>query len=182
MKVYILGPHSSGKTTLARNISKLYNLPLLPEVARLVLAEKELQLDSLRTNMDVVNDYQSTVFNRQLQEEKKFEQFVSDRSFDCIAYSAQHSSILSSYRNNPELDYYIESLRNNDVILFFIRANKDTLKEDGVRETPVYDEVLKIDAMVKFMLEWFGLNYIPINTSNMQERLQIVNSVLRLMK
>ncbi len=69
MKVYFIGSHSSGKTTLARYVKDKYRLPMITEVARAILSEKELHLDSLRTNLDVVDDYQSQIFWRQLEEE-----------------------------------------------------------------------------------------------------------------
>ena len=94
MKVYFIGSHSTGKTTCARYVSETYNVPMITEVARMILSEKELHLDSLRTNLDVVDDYQSKIFSRQVEQESKFDSFVSDRSFDCLAYAAQHSRIL----------------------------------------------------------------------------------------
>src|SRR4051812_7877903 len=95
MRIYFIGAHSTGKTTLARYVADKYQLPLLTEVARAILAEKELSFDTLRTNLTVVNEYQTAVFMRQLDEESRENTFVSDRSFDCLAYAAQHSQILA---------------------------------------------------------------------------------------
>ena len=41
MKVYFVGSHATGKTELARFVSRAYKLPLISEVARAVLAEME---------------------------------------------------------------------------------------------------------------------------------------------
>ena len=128
MKIYMSGCHASGKTTLAKYVSNKYNLLLIKEVARVVLADKELHIDSLRSNLEVVNDYQSSIFYRQLQEESKYKDFVSDRSLlDCLAYAGQHSSILSTLINSKELKDYVEELKKPDVFLFFIRPSKSTL-------------------------------------------------------
>jgi len=43
MRVYFSGCHGSGKSTLARCVSEHYKLPMITEVARQVLSEKELQ-------------------------------------------------------------------------------------------------------------------------------------------
>ena len=59
MRIYLSAAHSSGKTTLARYISNKYKLPLLPEVARMVASERELQIDALRCDMDLVDSYRS---------------------------------------------------------------------------------------------------------------------------
>jgi nicotinamide riboside kinase len=178
MKTYFIGSHSTGKTTLARYVSEQYEIPMITEVARMILSEKELHLDSLRTNLDLVDDYQSQIFFRQLGEEKDKKHFVSDRSFDCLAYAAQHSRIFSKLARSPELAAYIENLRQPDVFLFFVRPSKATLKADGVRESLTWDGVVAIDAMVKLMLEMWDLKYYQINIDNMQERVKFIDSII----
>ncbi len=176
MKVYFIGAHSTGKTTCARYVSERYNLPMITEVARMILSEKELQLDSLRYNMDLVDDYQRQIFYRQLEEESKLENFVSDRSFDCLAYAAQHSRILPELIHSPKLQEYISSLQGQ--FIFFVRPSKATLRADGVRESLNWDGVVEIDAMIKFMLRMWNLPHYQINMDNMQERVQLIDSIL----
>lgn len=184
MKVYFVGSHSTGKTTCARYVSEKYKLPMITEVARMVLSEKELHLDSLRTNLDVVDDYQKQIFFRQLEQEEVQRNlsgnWVSDRSFDCLSYAAQHSRILPELLSSPELTKYLEYLREPDSFIFFVRASKATLKDDGVREAINWDGVVAIDSMVKFMLEMWQLRYFQINIDNMQERVKLIDSVLSL--
>lgn len=179
MRIYICGGHSCGKSTIARYISEKYKIPMIKEVARMILSEKELHLDTLRTNLDVVDSYQEQVFLRQFEEEAKIESFVSDRSFDNLAYMAQHSRILNKYINDKNLLDYIDSLKKDDVIMFFIRPSKATMKADGVRESLNWDSIIAIDSMIKFLLEMFGLSYVSINTDSMQERIRIVESVIK---
>jgi adenylate kinase family enzyme len=181
MRVYIIGSHSTGKSTVSRYISEKYKIPMITEVARMILSEKELQVDSLRTDMNIVNDYQTEIFKRQIIEENKLkDNFVSDRSFDCLAYAAQHSKIASKLFFSEELKTYIETLKQSDVFMFFIRPSKSILKQDGVRESLTWEGVIAIDAMVKFMIQIFNLRYFEINTDSMQERVQLVDSVLSL--
>jgi nicotinamide riboside kinase len=180
MKIYFVGSHSTGKTTCARYVSGKYRLPMITEVARAVLSEKELHLDSLRYDMDLVDNYQNAIFERQISEEKKHTAFVSDRSFDCLAYSAQHTRILPAILSSQELADYVAQLRAPDSIIFFVRPSKATLKADGVREAINWDGVIAIDAMVKFMLEMWELRYFQINIDNMQERVKLIDAVLSL--
>ncbi len=180
MKVYFVGAHSTGKTTCARYVSETYKLPMITEVARAVLSEKELHLDSLRYNMDLVDDYQQAIFFRQLAEEQKHTDFVSDRSFDCLAYAAQHTRILASLIASDQLEPYLDKLKAPGSFIFFVRPSKATLKADGVRESLTWDGVVAIDAMIKFMLVQWELPHFQINMDNMQERVQIINSVLSL--
>lgn len=182
MKVYFIGSHSVGKTTLARYVSETYHLPMITEVARMVLSEKELQLDTLRHDIKLVNDYQRQIFYRQIQEEEKVNNFVSDRSFDCLAYAAQHTYVLPDLLSSPELTTYLEKLRQPDTFIFFVRPTKATLKSDGVREQISWDGIIAIDAYVKFMLQMWQLNHFQISMDNMQERVQLINAVLSLRK
>ena len=150
MKVYFTGCHGSGKTTCARYVSEKYNLPMVTEVARMVLSEKELQLDSLRYDMKTVDDYQSQVFFRQLIEENKYDKFVSDRSaIDSLAYSAQHTRVLPSLLNSLELKEYLPILKKPDSFIFFVKPSKVTLKADGVREVINWEAAVAIDAQIK---------------------------------
>lgn len=178
MKVYFIGAHSTGKTTLSRYVASKYEMPLLPEVARLVLAERELSMDSLRMDLGIVNSFQKEIFIRQLSVEKEIQNFVSDRCFDNLAYAAQHSTILKEMLDMPELKNYVEKMRSPDVFLFFVRPSRATMKDDGVREQVDWEEVLKIDAMIKFMLEMWGLKYFVIATSGMQERARLIDAIL----
>ncbi len=55
-RIYLVGAHSTGKTTLARWVRDRYGLPMIAEVARGVLAEMEERLDALRSDIDLVDD------------------------------------------------------------------------------------------------------------------------------
>src|SRR5581483_599359 len=101
MRIYFVGSHATGKTTMARWVSRRYGLPMITEVARGVLAELETNFDALRTDMEQVNEYQRRVFERQVATERLQEKgFVSDRAFDNLAYTADHATILGDLMNH----------------------------------------------------------------------------------
>jgi nicotinamide riboside kinase len=178
-RIYLVGAHSTGKTTLARWIRDRYGLPMISEVARGVLAEMEERLDSLRTDVDLVDRYQAEVFRRQITaEEQQLGAFVSDRAFCNLAYAAQHATILHQVASDPKLSAYIDSVRGG--LVFYLRPHRELLSEDGVRAGVEWEEVVRIDGMVKFMLEWFGISYIPIDALSMQERIRLTERVLDL--
>ena len=54
MRIYFVGSHATGKTTMTRWVSRRYGLPMITEVARGVLSELEMNFESLRTDMDLV--------------------------------------------------------------------------------------------------------------------------------
>jgi nicotinamide riboside kinase len=181
MKIYFCGAHSTGKSTLTKYVSQKYHLPMISETARMILSEQELQIDSLRSNLDTADKYQEQVFDRQLLEEQKHASFVSDRSaIDVLAYSAQHSRILPELISSPRLQEYLQILSDPASIIFFVRPSKATLKADGVREVLNWDGVVAIDAQIKFMLEMWKLSYFQINMDNMQERVRLIDNILNL--
>ncbi len=163
---------------MANYVAKKYGIPMLTEVARSILAERELSMDTLRHDLETVDSFQRDIFFRQVKAEEGKSSFVSDRSFDNLAYAAQHARILRSVLETPEAVAYVDGLRREDVVIFFVRPVRSTMREDGVREEVVWDELNRIDGMVKFMLEMWGLRYYQISTGSMQERARFVDAVI----
>jgi len=180
MRIYFVGSHATGKTTMTRWVSRRYGLPMITEVARAVLAELEIDLDSLRTDMDRVSDYQRRVFERQIAIEKLQEKgFVSDRAFDNLAYAAEHALVLGdimSGQSGEEVRQYMDWVAEG--VVFFVRPHRSLLREDGIRAGVDWDSVMRIDGMVKLLLEQFRIPYLPIDTPSMQERVRGVEFVL----
>lgn len=180
IRVYIAGSHSTGKTTLARWISKTFGLPLVTEVARAVLAEQEIPLATLRVDLDRVRAYQREVFRRQaIAEDDRGQSFVSDRAFDNLAYAAHHTLALKEIWVGENATAYAERLKQKGAIVFFVRPHRDLLVEDGVRESPVWEEIIRIDGMVKLLLELHDIDYVTVDTLSMMERARTVRSVFR---
>jgi hypothetical protein len=178
MRIYFVGAHATGKTTMTRYVSRRYGLPMITEVARAVLAELETSLDSLRTDMDLVAEYQKRVFERQVQVERMQNTgFVSDRAFDNLAYAAEHTLVFADLINSDEFKKYAEWVSQG--IVFFVRPHKDLLREDGVRAGVTWESVLRIDGMIKLMLEQHRIPYLPVESVAMQERARAVDFVLK---
>src|SRR5690349_16048684 len=177
MRIYFVGSHATGKTTLCRHVSRRYGLPMISEVARAVLAEMETGFDALRTDMDLVGEYQERVFARQVAVEKLHEgRFVSDRAFDNLAYVAEHTTNAAAMMNDQRFHDYMKWVREG--IVFFVRPHQSLLKEDGVRAGVSWDSVLRIDGMVKLMLEQHQISYLPLESVSMQERVRAIEFVL----
>jgi nicotinamide riboside kinase len=178
MRIYFVGSHATGKTTLCRHVSRRYGLPMISEVARAVLAEMETGFDALRTDMELVGEYQERVFARQIAVEQLHAgRFVSDRAFDNLAYVAEHTTNAAAMMNDQRFHDYMKWVREG--IVFFVRPHQSLLKEDGVRAGVSWDSVLRIDGMVKLMLEQHQISYLPLESVSMQERVRAVEFVLQ---
>lgn len=177
LRIYIAGAHSTGKTTLARWIARTYKLAMVTEVARAVLAELEIPLETLRVDLERTKVFQKEVFRRQAEMERLAgNRFVSDRTFDNLAYACHHTLGLSEIAR--DLRDYSARLSTHGSIVFFVRPHRDLLKEDGVRTSVSWEEILRIDGMVKLLLELHDVDYITIDTLNMAERARTVRGVL----
>ena len=177
MRIYFVGSHATGKTTLCRHVSRRYGLPMITEVARAVLAEMESSLDALRTDMDLVAEYQQRVFARQVAVEKLHDgHFVSDRAFDNLAYAAEHTTVVSEMMAEARFAEYMRWV--SDGTVFFLRPHPSLLKDDGVRAGVSWESVLRIDGMIKLLLELHRVPYLPIESVSMQERVRAVDFVL----
>ncbi|MBM3972478.1 MAG: hypothetical protein FJ301_00030 [Planctomycetes bacterium] len=178
-RIYLVGAHATGKTTLARWVRDHYGLPMIAEVARGVLAEMEAKLETLRTDIELVNRYQYEVFRRQVDAEHAIGgSFVSDRAFCNLAYAAHHSTILADIFRDRKLGEYMNWVRQG--IVFFVRPHRELVVADGVRAGLDWEEVVRIDGMVKLLLEVFGVPYIPLESLSMQERVRLMERVLDL--
>ncbi len=179
MRIYFVGSHATGKTTLCRYVSRRYGLPMISEVARAVLAEMEATFDAMRTDMDLVAEYQTRVFQRQVAVERLHAgAFVSDRAFDNLAYAAEHTTILADLLAESDFADYMKWVSDGGIV-FFLRPHQALLREDGVRAGVSWESVLRIDGMVKLLLEQHRISYLPIESVSMQERVRAVEFVLR---
>lgn len=177
LRIYIAGAHSTGKTTLARWVARTYKLPMVTEVARTVLAELELPLETLRVDLERTKQFQKEVFRRQAEMERLAgNRFVSDRTFDNLAYACHHTLGLSEIAR--DLGDYALRLRAPGSLVFFVRPHRDLLTHDGVRAGVEWEEIIRIDGMVKLLLELHDIDYITIDTLNMAERARAVRGVL----
>lgn len=178
LRVYIVGAHSVGKTSLARWVSKTYDLPLVNEVARAVLAEKEIPLDVLRTDIELTAEFQAEVFRRQAgAEDAAGPRFVSDRAFDNLAYAASHTLALG--RLIAGTSEYVARLKSPGSILFLVKPHRELMTQDGTRERGEWEEIVRIDGMVRMLLELNDIDYIVIESLKMAERARTIRAVLR---
>ena len=186
LRVHCVGGHATGKTTLTRWISSTYKLPMIAETARTELAKREVSFDRLRVDVAMTTQYQRDVFNAQLAAERGRSRFVADRAFfDNLAYMSRHGRGLREILQSQPCRRAAAEMRRSVVagttVLFFVRPHEALLKRDGFRAESDLDVagVWAIDGAVQFMLEMWGLDYVPVEGVNFKERQRLVEAVLR---
>lgn len=84
-KIAIVGSHSCGKTSLVKALSKRIEIPIIHEIAATFLPDTRAHIDT-----------QYKIMLRQIETEKEYKSFLSDRSvIDNLAYSTL------IYKSNP---------------------------------------------------------------------------------
>lgn len=174
--VWLVGAHSTGKSTLARWVSREYFLPIIPETARALIGDLGRSLDEIRLDPDASDKFQWDIFERQLAAEKKLDVYVSDRGCDHLAYAAEHSRMAPFITADPRFDGYVERMRAG--VVFFVRPHRELLKADGVRAGLDWDCVVRIDAMVKFILKAHGVPFVELASREMDARISTIRAVL----
>ncbi len=184
-KLYFVGAHSTGKSTLARYTAATYKLPFIAETARTELAKIERRFDELRVDVTATTSYQLAVFQAQLRAEHGLARFVSDRAFfDNLAYLASHGNGLRNVlQSKPCRDAATRMRREigaGTCRVFFVRPHTTLLKSDGFRAEGDLNtaDVFRIDGMVAFMLELWDLRYVPIEGCAMRERQRLVDETV----
>ena len=178
MKIYFIGSQSTGKTTLARFFSKYYNIPLLGETIRKVVAREEVSLNKIYNNIDEINRFQMLLLSEQIEIEDQHKSYISDRGFDFIIYAAEYSTITNIIYNQEVFQKYMDRFFDNNTYTFFIRPQKDLMIGDDFRHNLNWEEINRIDGMFKFFMEMNKIRYFSINMLNLQERINLIKNII----
>lgn len=104
MKLGISGSHSTGKSTLAKKLAKELSLPIVTESARSFEIHKV-------SSIEKYSEIQIKILQKQIQEELKYDKFVTDRTvIDNLAY---WMSICSNSASDSDNEYYICTVLNH---------------------------------------------------------------------
>ena len=180
-RVGIIGAHSCGKTTLVNTLKKYVETNFISEIASKIPPDERLNLKS-----------QLNILNMQIEEEKKYTSFISDRTvIDNLAYftlvkEKQLNNVLSEEEEKYlqiHYDVYSEHMNNvpYDIIIFIdeilsLRPSPHRNFMSTYEQAFVY---LKMYDMLQTELDILNFSLPVIYLSgNTRERLSILNSAL----
>jgi len=87
-KIALVGPHGTGKTTLAEKLGKILELPVLPEIAREALVRSKVSWRVIATVKPLYKLWEATLYEAILEMHRRDMFFVADRSLvDVVAYT-----------------------------------------------------------------------------------------------
>lgn len=184
MKVYFVGAFSEGKTTIKKKIADRFSFLAVPEQFRVVVAEHEeiKSLSEFRINTTNVARLQQETIIRQHEAEleayAKNKNIVACRSIDSLTFMAFFGEIGSTYkvRDCEVYKSYVQWIKE-DSLTFFLQPNRKLINNDGFRDTD-WDLALQISGAVRMLLEYEGIDYIPIETASSADREKIIYPII----
>ncbi len=177
MKIAFVGSFSTGKTTLANLFAREWDWPLLPEVAREVVA-LGFPLDQRATA-----ETETLIFLKQWQAESRHTRFVADRSiYDVLAYADWVMDNRTTDRKEDHLWWAAREIATDD-----LRARYDhvfylpiefPIVLDGLRpDDTVFQS--EIDSRIVGLLEEADVAYEPLTGSVEKRQARVRASVER---
>jgi AAA domain len=173
-RIAIVGSFSTGKTTLAEELARKLDLPLLPEVAREVV-ELGFKLDK-----DATPETEALIFLKQFNNELSEPEFVGDRSLiDSLAYAGW---VLDNQEPRKEMALRHECerlaerrLRTSYSHVFYLPIEFPIVL-DGLRpDDPAFQK--EIDDRILGLLSTHGVRYETL-TGSVEERLAQIDEHL----
>ena len=170
MKIAITGAMCTGKTTLVAELSKIYGLPIIPEVARLALAAgfKLDQGDDVRPQMWIA-------LKQLLLEKSVGDNWVADRCLiDVLAYS---TVLLGEQNETTKIirDVATEYVPSYDYIIYLPCA-QFSIEDDGVRLVDE-DEQRRLDSAILAAAQQLNLTMHTV-VGTVQERVEKIQSII----
>ncbi|KAG9505067.1 hypothetical protein J7337_002033 [Fusarium musae] len=190
--IYIIGPQSTGKTTLVNELqadlehglvdSSIDKPQIVSEVARSVLAKHKYSAEDIRTSKVRCLELQQLILQAQAEAEKEALKtsswFISDRSgFDPLVYAKRYAS--------PGVEQELQQLeawkqvkaRMETSLIVVCEAGTPWLMDDGVRLMPGSEtEWMQVFDDFCQMLDEVGLEYsvVPRTVLDISERAELV--------
>lgn len=132
-KVAIVGPEASGKTTLAKNLAKIYQEPWVKEYGRLYFEERELNLKSRQKENFSLHDISHIAAGQITDEDQQLEQAQRVLICDTELITTQIWSEIYFEQCPPWIEQ--ESYRRTYDLYFLMDIDFDWV-DDGTREFP----------------------------------------------
>lgn len=111
-KIAIVGSHSCGKTSLVKALAKRIEIPIIHEIAATFIPESRAHIDT-----------QYKIMQKQIETEKKYKSFLSDRSvidnlaYSTLIYKTNQAEFKCTYEKCKELAYKHIAYKPYDLLI-----------------------------------------------------------------
>ncbi|MBX9690631.1 MAG: ATP-binding protein [Candidatus Obscuribacterales bacterium] len=176
IKLSITGAGGVGKSTLARELAKQRELPLIPELARILCEQAGHKRIGEIPDQEA---FKKLVLKKQIEEEAKFQSFIADRGvIDCWVLW-QRWNICSAMTFDTEEVYERVRAHSKSYTHIVYLEPGFSPEEDGFRWTEP-DYIKQIDRIIR--MTFYDLQIwdrvLSIKSDNFQTRLEELNNWL----
>jgi len=165
---------------MARRVSQDYQIPMVDEVARLVLSVHRVNsFDGIRADSQRSGDFQAEVFRRQIAEEAaRNPPYVADRTMGNLAYARSHArNFADLWESVPK--QYLNDLQQS--VVFLVRPQKalrGIASQDTGRLLSEWEGQIRIDETIGTMFKLWRVPYVTIDMLGAAERDEFVDYIL----
>lgn len=193
--VFMVGASGTGKTTLARHVSSKFGIGYVQSPLT-ALARERGGFAEIGTTLEKRDAFQrdalAVVADTLETATKANTPFVTDRSLDVLAYTAEEAGCTWEQANSKDLERILASMkdahsdRDGPAVVFFL-ANSRTVNDaartsDGDRRGKFldWDYACRVEGVLRFLLESKGVPYIPVMGDGLRDRQRLVDRVVQL--
>ncbi|XP_060583365.1 uncharacterized protein LOC132739631 [Ruditapes philippinarum] len=181
LRIYICGPHSTGKTTLLNDLRPhLGDVTVVEEVARGIIKNHGWSRDDFIPDKhpDVFRQLNEEILEAQIANDIKYsssgEDFICDRALDPIIYCGYYVSEQAKeamYKLHG-IHEWLDRMRRSFVIL--VSPHPECITDDNVRLPSPIEELREFHAKFKQELHKNNIKYLELTQLDRQERVNIV--------
>ncbi|XP_045157031.2 uncharacterized protein LOC123523414 [Mercenaria mercenaria] len=181
VRIYICGPHSTGKTTLLNDLRPhIGNTEIVEEVARGIIRKHGWTRNDIlpEKHPDVFLQLSEEILAAQIETGKKYaslgQDFICDRALDPIIYCGFYISeqAKEAMYGLDGMDQWLESLRKSLVIL--VSPHPECIHDDSVRFSSSIEELREFYAKFEKELHHNQIRYVKLTQLDRQERVRTV--------
>lgn len=190
--IWLVGASGTGKTTLARALAKQLDWPLFESRTSEIMAQHGGE-EALNADPGKRDEFQQAVFVAAVRKMAEADgcghNFVADRAFDCLAYTADQARNLAGLAGPDNLRQLAGMLKDRPGrtnLVLFLRPcpalNERAIREDGGRRADYLDwsYVNRVDGVLQFLLEQQQVPYVPVGPGTLRDRLRLAQRLIQL--
>ena len=166
IKIAIVGPESSGKSTLAEILASEYNDVLVTEFARIFLPQ-------LTTKYTIADIEQIAIHHQLLEDEK----LLQAKKYLFCDTNLLVTKIWAEYVFGAKIKYVEDNYVAANYALHFLCDIDIPWEHDPLRENPNFDERKKLFEMYENDLKQSGVNYFVVS-GNVEKRLKFCKQII----
>lgn len=178
IRIVLTGAQSTGKTTLANELAKKYNINSLS------ICREQATEQNWTPNTPGSVEYQKSLFDKLQKAISSKKSYVSDRALSCVAaYTFKHAM---NDMNDKQLKKLAETQykkfctfhnNNDDVLIVYTPIEFETV-DDGFRNVDEQDRAF-VDYLIKNILDTTGAEYLTV-TGTVEERIKQIEQALNI--